>query len=568
MFGTSSPFHANAADALAGLARSLAIIEFDLDGKIRYANELFLAKMGYTLDEVKDRHHSIFMPPDHARSPEYNAFWQKLGRGEHDTGEYRRIAKGGREVWIKASYNPVRNSRGKLVSIIKQATDVTPEKLRSSETEAKMSAVLRAQAVIEFTPSGEIITANDNFLQALGYRLDEIVGRHHRIFVEPAFAQSPEYRDLWRRLNAGEYVASEFRRVGKGGKEVWIQASYNPVFGLNGEVVKIVKFATDVSERVRAVSEIANGLAQVTRDNLAHRIGTEFVPAFEQLRTDYNASMSKFDGVVKQIAATTLAIQSSTSEISGATNNLARRTETQAASLEETAAALDQITSTVKKAAEGAAHAREVVAAACKNAEASGEVVGRAVNSMNMIEASSRKIGQVIGVIDEIAFQTNLLALNAGVEAARAGDAGKGFAVVAQEVRALSQRSAEEAKTIKSLISASATQVNEGVGQVAEAGKALQRIIAQVSEIDAIVSDMASAAHEQASALQAVNVAVNQMDRVTQQNAAMVEETAAASQDLAKESNALNQMVARFRTTGSSELSGDVIPFGRAAAVR
>jgi methyl-accepting chemotaxis protein len=256
---------------LDALGRSLAIIEFEPDGKIIAANENFCKAMGYELAEIKGQHHRMFVEPDYGRSSEYRDFWAKLGRGEFDAREYKRLGKGGKEVWIQASYNPVLNGRGKVVKVVKAATDVTSEKLRTAEFAGKLNAISRAQAVIEFTPSGEIIVANDNFLNALGYRLEEIKGQHHRMFVEPAYAHSADYREFWRQLNAGEFIAAEFKRFGKGGKEVWIQASYNPIFDMNNKVVKVVKFATDVTERVVAVNEIAAGLSRLADQDLEHQ---------------------------------------------------------------------------------------------------------------------------------------------------------------------------------------------------------------------------------------------------------------------------------------------------------
>ena len=283
MFGFNA---ASGSAVLTALNRSLAIIEFDQKGAILTANENFCNALGYSLSEIKGQHHSMFVDPDYVRSPDYKAFPAKLDRGEFDAREYKRIGKGGREGTIQASYNPVINSKGTVLKIVKVATDITAEKLKNAEFEGKINAISRVQGIIEFTPGGEVITANENFLKSLGDRLDEIKGQHHRLFVEPSYAQSSDYQEFWRKLNAGEYVAAEFKRIGKGRKEVWIQASYNPIFDLNNKVMKITKFATDITERVRAVNEIGAGLERLANNNLGIRIEKAFIPAFEKLRSD------------------------------------------------------------------------------------------------------------------------------------------------------------------------------------------------------------------------------------------------------------------------------------------
>ena len=303
------------------------------------------------------------------------------------------------------------------------------------------------------------------------------------------------------------------------------------------------------------VAALAEGLSQQSNGDLTFRIEHAFSAEYEGLRRDFNAAMERLQGAMQVITANASQINAGADDIAGASDDLSRRTEQQAASLEQTAAALDQITATVKKSAEGAAHARVVVQSAKTGAAEGGEVVQNAVTAMGEIEKSSQQIGQIIGVIDEIAFQTNLLALNAGVEAARAGDAGKGFAVVASEVRALAQRSAEAAKEIKALISASTAQVGSGVQLVDRTGKALQALVTQVDEIDALVSEIAASAKEQATGLNEVNSAVNSMDQVTQQNAAMVEQSTAAAHALKGEAGELARLIGEFRT-GEAPISG------------
>lgn len=553
MFGFGSGSQALA--VLDAMNKSQAIIEFKLDGTILTANENFCAVLGYKLSEIVGRHHRMFVDPTEVGKPEYVQLWAKLARGEFDRQQYKRITKDGREIWIEASYNPVLRN-GKPYKVVKFATDITAQKLKSAEDSGKIAAISRAQAVIEFTPKGEILTANENFLNTLGYQLAEIKGRHHSMFCAPAYTQSADYQQFWHRLAEGEFIADEFMRLGKGGKKVHIQASYNPIFDMNGRVFKVVKFATDVTQRVHNVDDLTASLHGLASGDLTHAIQTPFLPSLDKLRTDFNGAVEKLRDTMITVHSNASTIAAASQEILSASSDLSKRTEQQAASVEETAAALEEITTTVADASHRAQEARSLVSQTKDHAERSGLVVGQAIAAMGNIEQSAREIGNIIGVIDEIAFQTNLLALNAGVEAARAGEAGKGFAVVAQEVRELAQRSAKAAKEIKSLIKASNEHVTSGVNLVGDTGRALQEIVAQVNQVDVNVTAIAEASREQAVGLKEINVAVNTMDQGTQQNAAMVEQSTAAAHGLAREAQQLFGLIAQFEIGEGARQAG------------
>ena len=532
---------------LKALHKSLAIIEFDCSGNILTANENFCSAIGYDKSEIVGKHHSMFVDPDEAASPTYKEFWENLAAGKLDAGEYKRFGKGGKEIWIQATYNPVLGRGGKPVKVIKFASDITAAKLESSEDKGKIEAISRAQAVIEFTTDGTILTANENFCGAVGYELSEIQGQHHRMFVEKEYAQSQEYVEFWNKLAAGEFVAAEFKRIAKSGEEIWIQASYNPIFDMNGKVFKVVKFATDITGRVHAVDAIGTGLKKLANCELDQSIDEEFIPSLDQLREDFNHSISTLNATLLQVGQNANEINNGSSEIRSASDELSKRTEQQAAAVEETAAAIEEITVNVDSTAQLANEAGKLVKTTKEEAERSGEVVNKAVSAMSDIRESSDQVADIIGVIDDIAFQTNLLALNAGVEAARAGDAGKGFAVVAQEVRELAQRSATAAKEIKDLINRSGSQVQSGVELVAETGEALKSIVTYVTDVSEHFGKIDVATQEQATGLQEVNKAVNSIDQGTQQNAAMAEEVTASSYSLATEVGQLNSLLAEFR---------------------
>ncbi|WP_297804073.1 PAS domain-containing methyl-accepting chemotaxis protein [uncultured Brevundimonas sp.] len=450
--------------------------------------------------------------------------------------------------------------------MFKRSAPVAQNNSRLQELERRMDAIGRSQAVIEFQLDGTIIDANENLLKTMGYTLDEIRGQHHRMFMDPAEAATPEYAAFWRELNEGRFVAKKFRRMAKGQREVWLEASYNPVLDENGRAIKVVKLAINITEaeqaarraeaerksaeaaQTRLVEILADNLSKLSEGDLRAEIDAPLDGAHQRVKDDFNGATASLRQALDQVLDAVAVLKTGSEEIANSADDLSRRTEQQAASLEETAAALDEITATVQRSAEGARQASTAAVEARAETERSGEVMQKAQTAMDGISRRSAEIGDIIGVIDEIAFQTNLLALNAGVEAARAGESGRGFAVVASEVRTLAQRSAEAAKEIKALISASAHEVAEGVKLVGESGRALENIAAKVAEMDALAAEIAASSQEQATGLGQVNAAVNQMDQVTQQNAAMVEETTAAATALQNETRQLASLVTRFNT--------------------
>ena len=474
-------------------------------------------------------------------------------------------------------------------------SDVTEQRAMdelNADYKGQIEAIGKSQAVIEFGMDGTILTANDNFLNTLGYTLAEIQGKHHSMFAEPGYANSTEYRAFWERLNCGEFDTGEYKRIGKGGKEVWIQASYNPIIDLNGKPFKVVKYATDITGQKDALSQIQDLVNGAVRGELDARIDTEkydgFVKTlgdginvlvesvvtpikdvsrvmkslaegdvtqtmegdyggeFAELRDSVNATMKNLLNIVSQIRESSGSITSAASEIAQGNQDLSQRTEEQAASLEQTAASMEELTSTVKQNADNAKQADQLSVGAREQAEKGGEVVSKAIVAMSEINASSKKIADIIGVIDEIAFQTNLLALNAAVEAARAGEQGRGFAVVASEVRSLAQRSAGAAKEIKTLIKDSVEKVEEGSRLVDHSGTTLVEIVNSVKKVGDIIAEIAAASQEQSAGIEEVNKAVAQMDETTQQNAALVEQAAAASESVNDQGNGLIEILGFF----------------------
>ena len=408
---------------LSALDKSQAVIEFGLDGTILTANANFCDAMGYRLDEIKGKHHSLFVVPQEAQSESYREFWAKLRRGAFDSGEYKRLAKGGREVWIQASYNPVLDGSGRPVKVVKFAADVTARKLLAADAKGQTDAIARSQAVIHFGLDGTILDANANFCAAMGYTLDEIKGRHHAMFVDPDTARGAEYRMFWEKLRRGEYDASEYKRVAKGGREVWIQASYNPIFDADGKPFKVVKFATDITHAMAARLSVASLVDQ------------------------------------------------STSNVHGV-----------ASAAEEMAASIQEINVNM-------ARSRQAVEDIVGKVNTAGE-------SSSALHRSSEAMGKIVDLIRGIADRVNLLALNATIEAARAGEAGKGFTVVASEVKSLAGQTKQATDSIGAEIAAMLS-VSASVAQtVGEAVTSADLVSQYVNSVAAALEEQSAATRE------------------------------------------------------------------------
>jgi len=545
---------------ISAIGKSQGVVEISLDGMILKANEVYLNMLGYTEQALLGQHVSMVLDPVYAKSSAYTTLWSKLVQGGSDSGQYKRIAKDGKEVWIQASYNPIYDLNGKPFKIVNYTIDITSQKLEAANNAGQISAIDKIQGVIEFDLTGKITAVNDNFANVTGYSEKEIVGNHHSMFVEPAYRNSHEYKAFWEALSRGEAQMGQFKRIGKGGNEVWLQASYNPIMDLNGKPFKVVKYATDITEQhnnaailVEAVEETQIIIEGAKAGDLTSRVSLEGkTGAIASLCDGVNALMDKMTEVIVQVREAGETINTAAGEISSGNSDLSSRTEQQASSLEETASSMEELASTVKQNAENAKQANQLAAAASGVAVKGGAVVNEVITTMVDINASSRKIEDIISVIDGIAFQTNILALNAAVEAARAGEQGRGFAVVAGEVRNLAQRSAEAAKEIKHLISDSVSKVHNGTKLVEDAGKTMGEIVASVQRVTDIMGEITAASVEQSAGIDQVNDAITSMDEVTQQNAALVEQAAAAAESLVDQAVSLIEVVSAFQLNGGS----------------
>jgi methyl-accepting chemotaxis protein len=545
---------------LEALNRVQAVIEFHLDGTIVHANENFLKTVGYELFEIQGQHHRMFCDPAYVASSEYPAFWRRLASGQFESAEYKRFGKGGREIWIQASYNPIFDAEGRPFKVVKFATDVTAQKLKNAEYEAKISAIGKSQAVIEFNLDGTVISANENFLSTVGYSLEEIRGKHHRMFCDTEYAATPAYDAFWKKLNSGLFDSGRYRRLGKNGKAIYIQATYNPILDLNGRAFKVVKFATDVTAQVELeesvkrkalddqakVDRLLGAVKKASEGDLTAEISIAGTEAIDQLGEGVKKMIADLRGVIGRVVGSAGSFTGASKQIAEKSNAVASGAQSLGATVEEMNASIEELTASITSIAENSRKANELAKSTQQEAELGNRAVLKSIEAMELINKSSEDISEIIKVISEIASQTNLLAFNAAIEAARAGEHGLGFSVVADEVRKLAERSSQATKEISKLINESVKRVGQGSEISKQAGEAFAKIATGIERTTQSISEIAVAADEQSGAAKGVSASVQSIAAEAEKSAQASESIATGTKGLVAEADQLNQVVSRF----------------------
>ncbi|MGE5517479.1 MAG: methyl-accepting chemotaxis protein [Bacteroidota bacterium] len=485
--------NAEAEAKLAALDKSQAIIEFAPDGAILTANNNFLSALGYTLDEIKGKHHSMFVENDYRDSPDYVDFWKKLRSGQAQAATFKRIGKDGREVWIEASYNPLMGPDGKPHKVIKYAIDVTDKTKEYADLRGQVEAIQKSQAVISFAMDGTVLDANENFLKTLGYTLAEIKGKHHSMFVEPAYRDSRDYAEFWRKLRDGQFQAAQYKRIGKGGREVWIEASYNPILDPNGKPYKVVKFATDITSQVQLLA------------NLKQLIDQNF---------------TEIDSAIGQ-----------TSLQAGAASNAASET---LGNVQMVASAAEELAASVAEISQSMAKSRAASDGAFERVSAAGDSTQRLAEAV-------LSMGGIVSLIQNIAGQINLLALNATIESARAGDAGKGFAVVANEVKNLANQAARateqittEIQSVQGVSNVVVDALSEIRGSIESVREYVSATASAVEEQSAVTRDMSANMQSASASVSAISQSIHEISAAALQSESAIAKTKEAAHVLAR----------------------------------